>query len=260
MVGPELGRGRDKRATIVSSLAERITSGEYQPGTKLKREEIAVEFGVHQRTVIRVMEDLLGLGLITTERGIGTFVRDQSTTEIGSIVGQPAAPTELPRIPIGLFSDRQWEANTRRLGYTPHISSTIFIGPPGEQVAKRLKLPSDEPTRTEMIARSVAKPHGKLVLFDIRTSSVSEEWAQESMGDGEIWNPDAIAAAGYSEVGEIFQSPSSQKQQETFSIRPNAPMINLLKTIYDENANPFCVSNQIFPAKLGEFRYRRKLQ
>jgi PAS domain S-box-containing protein len=68
-LGPRAGR-------IFDLLQERILSGELQPGTRLpSHTRLAADFGVAPMTIRSVLARLQAVGLVSRERGRGTFVR-----------------------------------------------------------------------------------------------------------------------------------------------------------------------------------------
>ena len=65
-------------ARVESLLRSKILSGQYEPGEKLKtKEELAKQFGVSKITVSNALSHLQMEGLITSNRGKGTFVAEK---------------------------------------------------------------------------------------------------------------------------------------------------------------------------------------
>jgi GntR family transcriptional regulator len=65
-------------ARIESLLRSKILSGQYEPGEKLKtKEELVKQFGVSKITVSNALSHLQMEGLITSNRGKGTFVAEK---------------------------------------------------------------------------------------------------------------------------------------------------------------------------------------
>jgi DNA-binding GntR family transcriptional regulator len=61
---------------IVTTLAERVTSGVYPPGSRLPSgSQLCTEFGVSSMTVRRALGILQDQGLVSGEQGRGTFAR-----------------------------------------------------------------------------------------------------------------------------------------------------------------------------------------
>jgi DNA-binding transcriptional MocR family regulator len=70
---------------IVSAVGDAISSGELTPGAKLPpTRELAELAGVNHLTAVRAYKRLRELGLVTSEVGRGTFVRDTAPTAVES--------------------------------------------------------------------------------------------------------------------------------------------------------------------------------
>lgn len=64
---------------VERNLAQRIESGEWQPGEQIPSEgELGTAYGVSRITVRQALARLVDRGLLVRERGRGTFVRDNS--------------------------------------------------------------------------------------------------------------------------------------------------------------------------------------
>lgn len=63
---------------VADSIAAKIESGEYPPGSQLpnERDELAAEYQVSYGTVRRAMQELRARGLVQTVWGRGNVVRD----------------------------------------------------------------------------------------------------------------------------------------------------------------------------------------
>lgn len=73
-------------AQLVNVVQERISSGEYAPGSLMPTEgQLGAEFGVSRATVVRALQLLKADGWIEAQQGRGTFVR-----------GRPAAASPAP--------------------------------------------------------------------------------------------------------------------------------------------------------------------
>lgn len=65
------------------ALAERISQGEWKPGTAIPNEsDLAREFGVSSGTMRKALDMMEGEHLLTRRQGRGTFVNDQSSDEM----------------------------------------------------------------------------------------------------------------------------------------------------------------------------------
>lgn len=68
---------------IATTIRERIASGEYQPGERLKQEVLAAEFGVSRTPVREALTKLETQGIITQEPRRSAVVSAPSTRDIG---------------------------------------------------------------------------------------------------------------------------------------------------------------------------------
>lgn len=65
---------------VLKQLTGAIRSGRWQPGAKLPGESaLASQFGVSRTCIREVLKALVYAGLVTTRRGVGTFVREAPT-------------------------------------------------------------------------------------------------------------------------------------------------------------------------------------
>ena len=84
-----------KSATIASvisrALAERIVSGEIEPGTKLRQEHVAEEFGASHVPVREAFRRLESQGLVTSEPRRGVRVAGFSLDEVKEVAEMRAA-------------------------------------------------------------------------------------------------------------------------------------------------------------------------
>jgi DNA-binding GntR family transcriptional regulator len=68
---------------IAERLRERIAAGEFPPGTQLPTgRELAAEFDVAPNTVLAAIRELRDEGLVASQQGRGTFVRDGAAEAI----------------------------------------------------------------------------------------------------------------------------------------------------------------------------------
>jgi DNA-binding GntR family transcriptional regulator len=110
---------------VKADLTRRLAAGEFAPGVKLPSEAgLAQDYGVNRLTVRRALADLVRTGVVRTEHGVGTFVREPTVRhqiddgqvslsesmaerglsvihEVIDVAREPAAPSapEFPRWP-----------------------------------------------------------------------------------------------------------------------------------------------------------------
>lgn len=145
---------------IVDTVSDRIACGLYEPGSRLPSEsKFCTEFGVSPMTLRRALAILAEKGLITTEKGRGTFVRpvDLGTSPFrleGLDGGWPAESTEV----------RLLAASTARAD--GRVACRLALDE-GDRVVclKRLILKNGEP----------AMYHVEYVVFDARRPLVESQ-------------------------------------------------------------------------------------
>src|SRR5262245_56558443 len=72
-----LHRRETLTSQLVRALTTRISQGELKPGDKLPTEQELIESFAVSRTVVReAISSLKATGLVTTQQGVGAFVRE----------------------------------------------------------------------------------------------------------------------------------------------------------------------------------------
>jgi len=70
-------RGVARYGELVDDLVRRIQANEFAPGQRLPTEMVmARDYGVNRLTVRRALSELARDGVIRTEHGVGSFVRE----------------------------------------------------------------------------------------------------------------------------------------------------------------------------------------
>lgn len=142
---------RQPYQVIADQLRNRIRAGALEPGAKLPAAQmLAAEHGVNRNTVIRALSVLEGEGLVASQRGRGTYVREQPVRR------RITRDRVVHRDDRGYYFDlavQDWEAthpteiSTRPapaevaelLGVNPGVQVLVRyrrLGPPGEGVGQ----------------------------------------------------------------------------------------------------------------------------
>lgn len=79
----EGARGRFER--IYQTLRMRICLLDYAPGSRLREEDLAEEFGVSRTPIRRVLVKLEAEGLLRSVHGVGTIVTDTDVAELAQV-------------------------------------------------------------------------------------------------------------------------------------------------------------------------------
>ena len=73
---------RIELSAIYNELRDRICLLEYAPGTILREEEIAKEFGISRTPIREVLQKLAFTGLVASKNGVGTFVTEMDSSKL----------------------------------------------------------------------------------------------------------------------------------------------------------------------------------
>jgi DNA-binding GntR family transcriptional regulator len=76
---------RERFLQIYHTLRDRICLLDYPPGTRLREETLAEEFGVSRTPLRRVLGWLESEGLLNSVQGVGTIVTDIDITALGQV-------------------------------------------------------------------------------------------------------------------------------------------------------------------------------
>lgn len=119
-----LSRGITLWRRISDDYEQMILVGKYDSGTRLPAEtEIAAHYGVNRHTVRRALAELAARGMVRSERGSGTYVKDNKLDY------RIAARTRFSEIVAAAGHDAQGRLLDHR------------VEPASEEVARRLGLP-----------------------------------------------------------------------------------------------------------------------
>lgn len=137
--GWDAGDRQPKYLRIHGSLRERITSGQWPPGSPLpSQRDLADEFGVSIMTLRQALQLLTDEGLIETRHGSGTFAAARYTHDLGHL-----------RSFASDLTAQGAEITTRLLAaetVTPPADVAARLGTPGEVLRlRRLRLSAGRP-------------------------------------------------------------------------------------------------------------------
>ena len=66
---------------VATRLKQQIVTGELPPGSKLPGgRDLAIQYGINPNTAARIYQEMEREGLCQTQRGLGTFVTEDSKT------------------------------------------------------------------------------------------------------------------------------------------------------------------------------------
>lgn len=82
---------------VYDQLKDMIASGTWQPGSKIPSEtELSKQFNVSRNTIRSAIQELKGIGVLSTRQGQGTFICDSAVDSVIKSI-----------IPIGVLNDKE---------------------------------------------------------------------------------------------------------------------------------------------------------
>ncbi|MDP4335218.1 GntR family transcriptional regulator [Curtobacterium sp. A7_M15] len=119
-----MSTGRGLHAQVLETLGQRIVDGELTPGTVVRPESVASEFGVSRSVVREALRVLQSLGLVEPRQRVGTQV-------LGIVSWELLAPTVIRwRGASPSYFVQQRELLELRLGVEP-VAASLTAGGPG---------------------------------------------------------------------------------------------------------------------------------
>ena len=80
---PDISDSRAPYLAVADRLRERIASGEFPPGSQLPAgRELATQYDVAPNTVLAAIRELRDEGLVISQQGRGTFVREGAAEQL----------------------------------------------------------------------------------------------------------------------------------------------------------------------------------
>ena len=242
---------------IAQQLRGEISSGALAPGTRLPTEQDLMERFTSSRNTVRLaLAALANEGLVLSEQGRGSFVRERRP------VTYHAAYAEAPDRPASMVDSFHTEA--RREGRESSQTFVMRIEPAGPEVAARLQVAEDDLVVLRRVVRYV----------DGQVWSDQDSWypMDVSQAAGLVTPHDipqgtirALADAGFTECGwadEITARMPTPDESRDLGIGSGVPLIVYLRTGHTPE-RPIRLTRSLFPAdrnrivyELGQLPYR----
>jgi len=234
---------------IADQVRNRITTGEIPPGTKLPTEsQLIDQYGASRNTIRLALAELENEGLIATEQGRGSFVREWSSLTHHA--------TRAERVDRPASSTDAFVAEAREAGFEPSTSFSMRIEPAVSEIADRLQVPVD----TFVVLRRVVR------YLDGQVNSRQDSWYPMDLAEQAGLNVPhdikegtirAMAAKGFKEVGNIDEVTArmpSPDDQETLDVATGVPVIVQQRTAWTAT-RPTRVTRVTMPADRNRIIY-----
>ena len=235
---------------IADQLRRQITVGDYPPGQRLPTEpELMETFSASRNTIRLALAALANEGLVATEHGRGTFVRERKTFTYH------AARAERP--------DRQTSWNTdayfdevRGAGRKPSQTFSMRMEPARAEVAARLHVPEDDLVVLRKVTRYLDDQpwSDQDSWYPMDVSETAGLAVPHDLAQGAVR---AMADAGYVEVGHVDELTArmpTPDEVRTLSLSSGVPVMVYVRTAWT-NERPVRVTRTIFPADRNRIVY-----
>lgn len=237
---------------IAADLRGAILRGDMPPGAVLPSERELIErYGTTKATASKVIGMLLAEGLVTTELGRGTFVRNRPPLRRISAARRHAAHRDAGKPVFDVQAISQGQKPTRRMLYVgrmatpPHAATWLKISP-GEETAvrRRLQLLDNEPA---VISTS---------YYPLWIAEGSRLESQEALPEG----PDELIEAlghRFSHGIEVFRAQMpTPEEADLLALSPGVPVVHMWDVDYDEQGRTLQVAHDIYASDRHEFAYQ----
>jgi GntR family transcriptional regulator len=235
---------------IADDLREQIRTGAYLPGGRLPSEpDLMDAYGASRNTIRLALAALVNEGLVATEHGRGTFVRERRA------LTYHAARAERADRKSAEQGDAYVE-EVREAGREPTQTFAMRIEPAGPEVCSRLHVEQDDLVVVRKVVRyvdgqpwsdqdswypmDIAEQAGLAVAHDLPQGTIR-----------------AMADAGHVEIGhvdEITARMPAPDEARTLDLAPGVPVVVYIRTAWTDK-RPVRVTRTVFPADRNRIVY-----
>lgn len=235
---------------FAADIRDKITEGEYSPGSRLLSERALVDtYGVSRPTVRDAVNLLRTEGLLIAEHGRGVFIRPAATIH-------RLARTRLARH-AREHDKGAFRGDAEEAGFTPSSSVTVRFEPADARTAQQLAVAEGD----EITVRDrVMSADGTTV--QLATSRLSRSLTRDTAiertdtGAGGIYT--RLDDAGYTissfaeHVGARMPTPD---EVSALQLVPGTPVITVTRIAYTGDEAPVEMNDMVFPADRYELSY-----
>ncbi len=214
---------------VASRLRREIDAGRYEPGDPLPSESrLCSHYGVSRQTVRQAITVLTSEGLVTTERGRGTFVRSAplrlAFSRFSRDARQPGAgPFEAVCESLGIPGYGEVVTVERRVA-DDDVATGLGIEVGSEIVYRRRYMHAGEPDAIVQIQE------GHLPLDLVEATPLA---GADKVVEGTYAALEAIGHAPVTATEEVTARMPSFTEQEIFRLKTGVPVIGVTRTTRD---------------------------
>jgi GntR family transcriptional regulator len=236
---------------IAADLRAAILRGDLPPGAVLPSErELIDRYKTTKSTASKAISILLVEGLVSTEFGRGTFVRNRPPLRRISAARRHAAHRDAGKPVFDVQAISQGQVPTRQMLYVgrmaapPHATVWLKLSP-GEQVAvrRRLQLLDGEPA---VLSTS---------YYPLWIAQGTRLESPNALPEG----PDELIEAlghPFSHGIEVFRAQMpTPEEADLLKLRPGVPVVHMWDVDYDREGRTLQVAHDIYASDRHEFAY-----
>lgn len=235
---------------VAADIRNKITEGEYAPGSRLPSERALVDtYGVSRPTVRDAVNLLRTEGLLIAEHGRGVFIRPAATIH-------RLARTRLARH-AREHDKGAFRGDAEEAGLTPSSSVTVRFEPADARTAQQLALTEGDEITVRDRVMSVDGTTVQLATSRLpRTLTRDTAIERTDTGSGGIYA--RLDDAGHTisrfaeHVGARMPTPD---EVSALQLAPGTPVITVTRVAYSGDESPVEMNDMVLPADRYELAY-----
>jgi GntR family transcriptional regulator len=252
-VSNDLTDARPLQVRVADDIRLKIEQGEWAPGTKLPTfDALADQYGCSLAVVRKAVDLLKQQGLIVTQQGTGTFVRERPTARRHGVERYARARWSGAGGKAILIAEAEAQGHTagQRLRKLAEVAA-----PPA--VAERLGIPAGTPVWVRR----------RTTLIDGRPNQLADSYYElEVVRDTKIMEADTGPGGGFARLEENGYRLDRIKEElaarmptgpETVALElpPGTPVVQLTRTTYDDTGKAVEVMLSVIAGDMASFCY-----
>ncbi len=221
-----MGNGRPAYQQVADDLRSRINDGELQEGDQLPTEaQLGEDYGVSRIVVRNALDQLRTEGLVTSQRGKGTFVRQQKPLErrlVGHLYAERATSSPFATAARAAGAEPEWDYQSRRTTATKAIATRLAIEPSDPVMRTTYRFYADrEPVMLSTSYEPLAITDGTPI-----------EHPEASPTTGVVARMDLIGQHITHVVEDVRARPPHPSETEALQIPTGVPIFAIERTYY----------------------------
>jgi DNA-binding GntR family transcriptional regulator len=227
-----------KYAQVVAEIQKRIERGDYPPGSLLPSEhQLVLDFEVSRPTIVKSLSALRQDGWIDTQQGKGSFVRGRPALA-GAERTRPAE--SILELPEAELSGDLVQAGVK---VAPGYVTALLGLDAGAKAFLRQRVLTDDGVPVELAS----------VWLPLELASGTGLASPELLDESIRHHIETRKRVRFDHAVErISARQPAGEEAELLSVRPDAPVLNVIVTAYDATSRPLQVTDLVLPGDRHE--------